>query len=681
VKLFEPHLSAVSSALQSVGVDPSILFQHIDNHNTVSEFDDKNKNKKHGQLHAKRILHITETGRLKSTCRINNKHLSLKSLRKIVAPLFTRVEVGIASAALGRPASRLAMIDMGVSDEVKLRCRKIREEYKDARRYTRQLKRDLESRVLPPLFEIRDSGGGFDEEQLELLEHWIDELDEFETRIMHFCGMILTQYNELLSDEYSGNTISGRNTLPSILEKLKQKQWIEKRGISDDSSLFSILLELREEVKSVEAQLVAAQGAYDRLTSPSSPDSVVVALENVRNLLYDITRDDSGPLFDKVEETHELLNAVETSLNKCARSIDGSSDSLISVLEKVMCTGISMEMIDGIIADWNSLARKHGISPYSLPNCHASLRDELDGNVEALNKLPEAENAERIALDNFSRACRELSNARVDAASALSQSVSDILPILGLEGTSFQVNMKLRQGGFNNPYYGSDSLGVDLVDFLLLHKEDNSMMIATGDESRKAQGQGGHIELVGSSGEKSRVLLAIETVLPGSIGSTCNGFDSDIESENALILPISIIYDEIDAHVGGRAAVTIAKLLAGQSRKISVDTLAGAINYGVGSKMQQSIGKQIIAITHSASVAANADRHVVIERSRKRKSSSSSTFIQTRVVDGASRRKEIARMASGDLVPGEAEAFADALIRDALNQKDSFTLDPPDLRL
>mmetsp|Transcript_12930 Transcript_12930/g.26362 ORF Transcript_12930/g.26362 Transcript_12930/m.26362 type:complete len:175 (+) Transcript_12930:1-525(+) len=171
------------------------------------------------------------------------------------------------------------------------------------------------------------------------------------------------------------------------------------------------------------------------------------------------------------------------------------------------------------------------------------------------------------------------------------------------------------------------------------------------------------------------------TALPGSIGSTCNGFDSDIESENALILPISIIYDEIDAHVGGRAAVTIAKLLAGQSRKISVDTLAGAINYGVGSKMQQSIGKQIIAITHSASVAANADRHVVIERSRKRKSSSSSTFIQTRVVDGASRRKEIARMASGDLVPGEAEAFADALIRDALNQKDSFTLDPPDLRL
>lgn len=178
MKLFEPHLSAVSCALQSVGVDPSILFQHIDNHDTLSDFDVKNKNKKHGQLHAKRILHVTENGKLKSTCRINNKHLSLKSLRKIVAPLFTRVDVGIASAALGRPASRLAMIDMGVSDEVKSRCRKFREEYKAARKYTMKLKRDLESRVLPPSLEMTNSGGGFDEEQLKSLEHWIDELGE-----------------------------------------------------------------------------------------------------------------------------------------------------------------------------------------------------------------------------------------------------------------------------------------------------------------------------------------------------------------------------------------------------------------------------------------------------------------------------------------------------------------------
>ncbi len=495
--------------------------------------------------------------------------------------------------------------------------------------------------------------------------------------------MILNQYNELLSDEYRGNVISGRSRLVSILDKLKQKHWIEKRDISDDSSLFSILLEFREEVKSAEAQLVLAQAAYDRLYSSSSPDAAVVALENVRSLLYHITRDDSGPLFDKVEETHELLNAVETSLNKCARSIDGNSDSLVSMLEKMICTGISMDMIDGMIADWNSLARKHGIPPDSLPNCHASLRDELDGNVEALNKLPEAEKAEQVALDNFSSACRELTNARKDVASALSQSVSDILPVLAWEGTSPWVKMKLRQAGPEKPYYGSDSLGVDLVVFLLLHKKDDHAMITTGDELETDHENGGNIEIIGSSGEKSRVLLAIETVLPGSIGSTCNGFNRETESENDSLYripPISVIYDEIDAHVGGRAAVTIAKLLAGQSRKNNIDTLEGATNYGVDSKTQQSIGKQIIAITHSASVAAIADRHVVVERLPKRKSSTSSTFIQTRVVNGASRRKEIARMASGDLVPGEAEAFADALIRDSLNQKESFTLDPLNLR-
>ncbi len=178
MKLYEPHLSAVSSALQSVGLDPSILFQNKDDDDAMSDIHSKNTNKKHGQLHAKRILQRTDTGRLKSTCRINNKHLSLKSLRKIIAPLFTLVDVGIASTALGSPTSRLAMIDMGVSDEVITRCRTFREEYKAARRYTSKLKRDLESRVLPPLLERRDSFGRFDKEQLELLEHWIDELGE-----------------------------------------------------------------------------------------------------------------------------------------------------------------------------------------------------------------------------------------------------------------------------------------------------------------------------------------------------------------------------------------------------------------------------------------------------------------------------------------------------------------------
>jgi DNA repair protein RecN (Recombination protein N) len=279
-----------------------------------------------------------------------------------------------------------------------------------------------------------------------------------------------------------------------------------------------------------------------------------------------------------------------------------------------------------------------------------SMREELDGNAEAMKLLPEAREKEEIARADYSHACRVLSDARREVATNLSRSVSNILPSLGLDGSELRVKLSMRSGGFDDPYYGTETLGVDIAEFHLIHQKSSN-----GGEN------GGSIEQVGSSGEKSRILLAIETALPGSIGSTCNSFSSAEHiphQEESKIPPIAIIYDEIDAHVGGRAAVTMAKLLADQSR-------ARRSSDGEGTSER---GSQIIAITHSASLAAIADRHIVVERCLH--AVSRSVPIRTYVVDGASRRKEIARMASGDLASGEAEQFADALIRDAMLQRE-----------
>lgn len=460
----------------------------------------------------------------------------------------------------------------------------------------------------------------------------------------------MTQYNELLNDSFNSNQDSGKGSnLNDILRNLKSCTWSDAK-MSEDASLFGKLLEFREQVKAVETKLTSAHEAYELLSSVSAPESVSTTLDTVRKMLYGISRDDNGPLFDSIERTHELLNGMEEALNDCARSIDGDSKSVISTLEKMVCTGISLEQIDTIIADWNALARKHGISPYTLPKCHESLRQELDGNAEALMLLPEAKKEEQLALEQYSAICIELSDARNDVASTLSESVTELLPSLGLEGTSFQVQMSLRQGGYEDPYCGSESLGVDIADFLLLHQKPATSSQSNAKDTSANQA-GGYIDQVGSSGEKSRVLLAIETSLPGSIGTTCNAYTTS--SENTVspnVQPLAIIYDEIDAHVGGRAAVTMAKLLADQTRRKSTAC------------------SQIIAITHSASVAAIADQHVVVERTAQRGDSTSQ--IRAFAVSGSDRSKEIARMASGDLATGEAEAFADALIRDAVLQRD-----------
>ena len=72
-------------------------------------------------------------------------------------------------------------------------------------------------------------------------------------------------------------------------------------------------------------------------------------------------------------------------------------------------------------------------------------------------------------------------------------------------------------------------------------------------------------------------------------------------------------------------------------------------------------------------MAVIADQHIVIERISNRdegESSSSQQQVRAFVVDGQDRSREIARMTSGDLALGEAEAFADALIRDVSLQKE-----------
>lgn len=195
VNLLEPHLSAVSSSLKQFGVDPEIL----------------NNEQSLGQLHLSRIIQRADaSGRMKSLCRINGKHVSLKTLRSISSPLFTRVDVATASAALSRPASRLAMIDTGVSDALKRECLECRNEYERAKKKRRQLEKELEERVLPEGMQ-RSVGGPISEEDMELLQHWIDELGE-SFRLCHCYEYHLPRAN-VVGLQYNPKTTSNQELI------------------------------------------------------------------------------------------------------------------------------------------------------------------------------------------------------------------------------------------------------------------------------------------------------------------------------------------------------------------------------------------------------------------------------------------------------------------------------------
>ena len=160
VNLVEPHLSAVFSSLNHFGIDPKILrHEHP-----------------YYRLHLSRTIQRTgdASGRMKSVCRINGKHVSLKTLRAVSTPLFTRVDVATASAALSRPASRLMMIDTGVPDLLKRQCLESRLFYEKAKKRRIQIEKELDDRVLPA--GMQRGSGPLSEDDFEALQHWVDEL-------------------------------------------------------------------------------------------------------------------------------------------------------------------------------------------------------------------------------------------------------------------------------------------------------------------------------------------------------------------------------------------------------------------------------------------------------------------------------------------------------------------------
>ena len=209
------------------------------------------------------------------------------------------------------------------------------------------------------------------------------------------------------------------------------------------------------------------------------------------------------------------------------------------------------------------------------------LGDAVKGQAELTEKAAEAKKA-------LAREARALMELRTAAARELERRVSANLADLAMEHTQFRVRVtetnKLRANG------------AEKVDFVLL-RGDTEIPVAKA----------------ASGGELSRLLLAIQVSLPPK-----------------LIAP-TVVFDEVEAGLGGRAA------------------------YLTGLKLRDlSTQVQVILITHEASIAAMANQHYKVERN--------GDLSAVTPVEGEGRVREIARMLSGRSNDEEALAHARKLL-------------------
>lgn len=309
----------------------------------------------------------------------------------------------------------------------------------------------------------------------------------------------------------------------------------------------------------------------------SDADSAVLAqLTELRRVLRDIERTDRGA----AEVTAGFENAF-VELEELERGLRRYNEDLEIDPREVL-------EIEDRINTIETLKRKYGGSIERVldhRDAAAAKLGKIEGRSDELERLSKALAAAREAVDSAGTA---LSQLRKKAAPRLAKEISRNLSDLGFLQAKFSVEL--------TPLAQPGALGVEEVDF---------MFAPNPGEPAKP------LRVIASSGEMSRVMLAVKSALA--------------KEDNIPLL----VFDEIDANVGGEIAAAVGRKMAELGRT-----------------------HQIISITHMPQVAALASCHYVVSKSVKQ----DRTFTELKRVEGEDRVDEITRMLGGKAASARAHA-------------------------
>ena len=335
--------------------------------------------------------------------------------------------------------------------------------------------------------------------------------------------------------------------------------------------------ELSEEVKILSSASLLTELANQAYESLYSSDSACLTnLSKILDSLKEISNIDIRAA-DAVKSAEEAIPLLEET----AYFLRDYKDSLNFNPERLEEIQTRLELIKG-------LKKKYGGSIQEVLDYREKGLRELDELQHSEEKL-ETLNAELKKLKNIlTEKAQHLSKQRKAVAKKIEQQVISELSSLSMPDTRFSIQITQEAGDDTADDFKANSKGIDKVEYLISPN--------IGEELKP-------LSKIASGGELSRVMLALKGILA-----------------KGDKIPV-LIFDEIDAGIGGRAAET------------------------VGQKLKSlSASHQIICITHLPQIASYADTHLKIEKKIKAKR----TTVEVRKIEKDERTVEIARMLSGD---------------------------------
>jgi DNA repair protein RecN (Recombination protein N) len=286
----------------------------------------------------------------------------------------------------------------------------------------------------------------------------------------------------------------------------------------------------------------------------------------------------------------EALQGAQAQLQDAARTLGG-------YLNHTDLEPQRLQALDERLSAWLGLARRYRRPPSELPALLAQWKDELRA-LDAAADLDALRRDLAHDLDAFDAEARRVSTARRLAVPRLAGAVTQAMQQLGMAGGRFDVALQ--------PQDAPQSFGRESAEFLVAGH--------AGSTPRP-------LVKVASGGELSRIALAIAV--------------TTTQHEGGHGAAGTLIFDEIDAGVGGAVAETVGRLM----KQLGRDA-------------------QVLAVTHLPQVAACADHHFVVSKQLR----AGLTLSEVQAVNGEVRVAELARMLGGERLSNTRLAHAQEML-------------------
>jgi DNA repair protein RecN (Recombination protein N) len=304
--------------------------------------------------------------------------------------------------------------------------------------------------------------------------------------------------------------------------------------------------------------------------------------------LVNLLCDGENALIDQISKAQNLLESLlrmdnallsaKEALEPAAIQIDEAAHTINRYLQKLDLDPDRLTLLDSRLQEYYRLSKKIHCQPDDLPQVWEDLQEELS-SLEAAQNIAALEKDLAKASQDYLKIAKQLSQARKLAAADLSKEVTEAMQHLAMTGGTFSIELiHLEQG---------NQFGLESIDFLV-----------AGHPGVKPRS----IAKVASGGELARISLAIAVI-----------------ASRASAIP-TLIFDEVDAGIGGAVAQTVGGLLK---------------------KLGQS--HQVMCVTHLPQVAAQGDQQWRVQKIIENQQTLSDIKVLTR----QDRVQEIARMLGG----------------------------------